>query len=191
MPDTEVKLVHLQEAKSQIQDSDLLLFRKPGFIASMGRGIHSHAAKIAWWGEELFCLEVLQLKGGRAVTLQSQVKGWPGRYDVYKANPNDRFPGYNRAGATEFMKELCGCGYGYTNLWYAALLHMPIVRLFVSASMEDQQRDKRPSFCSQACAMADRIGGHVDPVAFLADRLTEPADLARSLFYEYMFTLIP
>jgi hypothetical protein len=38
--------------------------------------------------------------------------------------------------------------------------------------------------------MADRLGGGVDPVPHLADRLTEPADLARSPFYEYLFTLI-
>jgi hypothetical protein len=39
--------------------------------------------------------------------------------------------------------------------------------------------------------MTDRIGGGVDPVPHLSDRLTEPADLARSPFYEYAFTLIP
>ncbi len=37
--------------------------------------------------------------------------------------------------------------------------------------------------------MTDRVGGGVDPVPHLADRLTEPADLARSPFYEYAFTL--
>ena len=37
--------------------------------------------------------------------------------------------------------------------------------------------------------MADRIGGGVDPVPHLADRLTEPADLARSPFFRYRFTL--
>jgi hypothetical protein len=36
--------------------------------------------------------------------------------------------------------------------------------------------------------MACRAGG-VDPVPNLADRLTEPADLARSPFFEYRFTL--
>ena len=38
--------------------------------------------------------------------------------------------------------------------------------------------------------MAMRAGG-VDPVPNLADRLTEPGDLARSAFYEYRFTLLP
>ena len=33
--------------------------------------------------------------------------------------------------------------------------------------------------------------GGVDPVPHLADRLTEPADLARSPFYKYRCTLLP
>ena len=36
--------------------------------------------------------------------------------------------------------------------------------------------------------MADREGG-IDPVPNLADRLTEPADLSRSAFFRYQFTL--
>ena len=61
----------------------------------------------------------------------------------------------------------------------------------VRAEVEDDAIDRRPPFCSQACAMTDRIAGGVDPVPHLSDRLTEPADLARSTFYEYAFTLVP
>jgi len=39
-------------------------------------------------------------------------------------------------------------------------------------------------------AMAYRIGGGVNAVPHLADRLTEPADLARSTLFRYVFTLI-
>ena len=73
----------------------------------------------------------------------------------------------------------------------AAMLHLPLVRMAVRAEVEDGAIDRRPPFCSQACAMVDRVGGGVDPVRHLADRLTEPADLARSPFYQYLFTLIP
>ena len=59
----------------------------------------------------------------------------------------------------------------------------------MTAEVEDDAVSSRcPPFCSQACAMADRIAGGVDPAPYLADRLTEPADLARSPFYEYQFT---
>ncbi len=174
-----------------IQDGDLLLYRRRGLISAAGRGEHSHAAKAAWWDDELFCLEVLQWHGGRAVTLASQVGRYPGRIDVYQANPDGRWPEYDRRGAARFMKRLCGCSYGWWNLGVAGLLHLPWVRLLVRPAVDDSALDRRPPFCSQACALADRVGGGVDPVLHLADRLTEPADLARSPFYRYRFTLIP
>jgi hypothetical protein len=179
------------EARQKIHDGDLLLFRRRGPISIAGRGEHCHAAKAAWWDGDLFCLEVLEWHGGRAVTLASQVEQYPGRYDVFQANPRSRWHDYDRAGAVRFMRRLCGCNYGYTGLITASFLHLPIVRWFVRPNMNDIAIDRRPPFCSQACAMADRIGGGVDPVPHLADRLTEPADLARSPFYRYRFTLVP
>ena len=95
------------------------------------------------------------------------------------------------------MRRLAGCDYGYAAVLAAAMLHLPLVRLAVRANFEDDAdhashgAGRRPPFCSQACAMTDRVGGGVDPVPHLADRLTEPADLARSPFYQYAFTLIP
>ncbi len=176
------------EIRPLIRDGDLLLFRRRGWIAAAGRGWHSHAAKAAWWGKDLFLLEVLQFAGGRAVRLSTQVRQWPGRYDLYTVNPSCRWPMYDRAEATRYMKLYCGCDYGYWSLAMAALLHLPVVRRWINPEKEDRER---PPFCSHACAMADRVGGGVDPVKHLADRLTEPADLARSPFYRYRFTLVP
>ncbi len=88
---TDCELIHAQfrQARRQIRDSDLLLFRRRGLISIAGRGDHSHAAKAAWWDEELFCLEVREWHGGRAVTLESQVRRFPARIDVYQANPEE------------------------------------------------------------------------------------------------------
>lgn len=182
-------LIPLAHARARIADGDLLLFRRRGLIAIAGRGEHSHAAKAAWWGDEVFCVEVREWHGGRAVTLASQVKRFPGRIDVYRTNPNNRWPEYDRTRAIAWMRRLAGCDYGYTSVLAAAMLHLPVVRLAVRATVEDLSIDRRPPFCSQACAMADRIAGGVDPVPHLADRLTEPTDLARSPFYQYEFTL--
>jgi hypothetical protein len=181
--------VTLADARSEILDGDLLLFRRRGLIAIAGRGEHSHAAKAAWWGDDLFCLEVREWHGGRAVTLDSQVRRRPGRIDVYRANPAKRWPEYDRTRATTMMRRLAGCDYGYVGLLAAAMLHLPFIRMAVRAEVDDNAIDRRPPFCSQACAMVDRVGGGIDPVPHLADRLTEPADLARSPFYEYLFTL--
>lgn len=195
------KLKTLGEARAQIRDADLLLFRRRGLIAIAGRGEHSHAAKAAWWDDELMCLEVREWHGGRAVTLASQVRRYPGRIDVFGANPtiakrehvldrdHQRWPGFDRSRSTHILRRLAGSDYGYAAVLAAAALHLPVVRLLVRPDTNDAAIDRRPPFCSQACAMADRLGGGVDPTPHLADRLTEPADLARSPFYEYRFTL--
>lgn len=190
-PITPTRYVSFADAKDQISDGDLLLFRRRGLISIAGRGTHSHAAKAAWWEDDLFCLEVREWHGGRAVTLESQVKRFPTRIDVYHTNPSNRWPEYDRTRSTTMMRRLAGCDYGYAGVLTAAMLHLPFIRMAVRAATEDDATRRRPPFCSQACAMTDRIAGGVDPVPHLADRLTEPADLARSPFYEYAFTLIP
>jgi hypothetical protein len=184
------RFVSLSEARQFISDGDLLLFRRRGLIAIAGRGVHSHAAKAAWWGDDLFCLEVREWLGGRAVTLESQVRKRPGQIDLYRANPNRRWPEYDRTRSTIMMRRLAGCDYGYASVLAAAMLHLPLVRMAMRADVEDSAIDHRPPFCSQACATVDRVGGGVDPVPLLADRLTEPADLARSPFYQYELTLV-
>ncbi|MBN2022489.1 MAG: hypothetical protein JW809_06805 [Pirellulales bacterium] len=179
------------KARGRIAEGDLLLFRRRGLIAAAGRGVHSHAAKAAWWEGDLFCLEIREWVGGRAVTLSSQVDRFPARIDVFQVNPQNRWRHYDRAAASRFMRRLAGCQYGWVNLAAAALVHLPWIRLWIRAATNDETYNRRPPFCSQAVAMAERVGGGVDPVPHLADRLTEPADLARSPFYRYRFTLEP
>jgi len=184
----------LEQVRHELQEADLLLFRRRGIlgrlIATAGRSVYSHAAMLACWETEWFVLEVTGLYGGRAVSLQRYVRRVPGRIDVFRTNPNDRFGNFDRHGAVVKMRELLGCEYGYLGLLHAALLHLPVVRLFVRPELNDQTISKRPPFCSQAVAMACRLGGGIDPVPHLADRLTEPADLARTPFFQYMFTLL-
>lgn len=187
----QLRFVHYADVRSQIADGDLLLFRRRGLISKAGRGMHSHAAKAAWWDGHLFCLEVREWFGGRAVTLSSQVQRHPGRIDVFAANPGDRWPRYDRRQALVLMRRLAGCDYGYRHVLAASLLHLPLVRLWMQADTDDQAINSLPPFCSEAVSRAERLGGGVDPVLHLADRLTEPADLARSLFYRYRFTLWP
>ncbi len=189
MASSDLRCVSYHDVRNQICDGDLLLYRRRGLISIAGRGDHSHAAKAAWWRDDLFCLEVRELHGGRAVTLSSQVSRFPGHIDVYEVNPDNRWPYYDRTAACAVMRRLAGCPYGYAGVAAAALLHLPVVRLFTQADVHDAAASGRPPFCSQACAMSDRIGGGVDPVPHLADRLTLPADLARSPFYRYRFTL--
>lgn len=181
------------ECYDEIFDSDLLLYRKRGVISTYGRGIHSHAGKAAWWNGQIFSLEIREYYGGRAVLLESQVRRYPGRIDVFRANANNRWPHYNRDDAVRIMQTFAGCHYGYANVILAGITHLPFFRFFWRPETDDVitvDLLKNPPFCSQACAIADRVGGGVDPTPHLADQFTEPADLARSMFYEYMFTLV-
>ena len=178
------------EARQQIRDADLLLFRRRNCLARLiavaGRSQYVHAAMAGWWKDRLMCVEMSR-GGGRAQLLSNIVARWPGVIDVYQANATRRR--FSRQRALGAMIGITGKRYGWIGLWRAALLHMPLCRFVVRPDVEDLDTSPATPFCSQAVAAATRAGG-VDPVPNLADHLTEPADLARSSFYTYKFTLI-
>ena len=74
-------LVPYREAMSQIQEADVLLFRGEGLISWLikryGSGVHSHAAIAHWDDDDLQCIEFREFKGGRAVSMKSQVETHP------------------------------------------------------------------------------------------------------------------
>lgn len=184
------------DARREIRDGDLLLFRPRGFvwraIAVAGRSEYTHAAMAGWWSRRLMCVEMCSC-GGRAMLLSNIVRRWSGAIDVYRANASGTGKAsgtrrFSRDAAVHAMIEITGRRYGWFNLFRAALLHLPLFRFLVAPDTDDAANSDWPPFCSQAVAMATRAGG-VDPVPNLADRLTEPGDLARSPFYRYRFTL--
>lgn len=189
--ETVLRYTALSDALDWIHDADVLLFRRRDVISAVGRGVHNHAALAAWWDNELFCLEVRGGYGGRAVTLESQVVRYPGRIDVYAADPDGLRPDFDRRGAVRRMRRWMGRPYGYRSLFRLALRRLPLLRLILPPLTHDGDDDTSAPFCSQACAEALRTGGGVDPVPNLADRMTEPADLARSAFLRYRCTLLP
>jgi hypothetical protein len=182
--------VHYADARDGIRDADLLLFRRRNrlarLIAIAGRSQYVHAAMAGWWNDRLMCVE-MTAGGGRAQLLSNIVRRWPGVVDVYQANAARRR--FSRRRALLAMIGITGKRYGWANLGRAALLHLPVFRFLAQPDTDDHETSAWPPFCSQAVAMADRAG-RVDPVPNLADRLTEPGDLARSEFYEYRCTLI-
>jgi hypothetical protein len=177
--------------RGEIRDADLLLFRRRDrltrLIAVAGRSQYVHAAMAGWWNDRLMCVEMTS-GGGRAQLLSNIVRQWPGVIDVYQTNTLRRR--FSRRRALLAMIGITGKRYGWLSLCRAALLHLPAVRFLASPDTNDLETSTWPPFCSQAVAMADRAGG-IDPVPNLADRLTEPGDLARSEFFEYRCTLIP
>jgi len=182
-------LVPYADARREIRDADLLLFRSRSLVWRLvsvaGRSPYTHAAMAGWWGDRLMCVEMTS-GGGRAQLLSNLVERWPGVIDVFRANATRRR--FDRKKALAAMIAVTGRDYGRFNLWRASWLHLPVVRLFVRPETDDAANGTHPPFCSQAVALACRAGG-VDPVPQLADRLTEPGDLARSPFFAYLFTL--
>jgi hypothetical protein len=187
-----IEPIHLNyaDARREIRDGDLLLFRPRGLvwraIAVAGRSDYTHAAMAGWWGDRLMNVEMTS-GGGRSQLLSNIVEQWPGVIDVYQANAEHRR--FSRRKALAAMIAITGKPYGKWNLFRASLYHMPFVRFMVSPDANDLETTPYPPFCSQAVSMACRAGG-VDPVPDLADRLTEPADLARTTFFQYRCTLV-
>ncbi len=138
---------------------------------------YCHAAMAGWWGDVLLCLETIQFHGARAVTLSSQVRRDPGKWDVYVV----RKP-YDEHAAVQAMARGMGEPYGWRSLWLAALrrvLRMPLT---------DDTLNGSPPICSQLVSCGARAGGR-DPQPDRADCTTEPGHLAVPGFAEYRHTL--
>jgi len=181
--------------RHNITDGDLLLFRSGAgaigkLITTGGRSEYSHAAMAAWWNGRLMCLETVQFHGGRAVALSNLIREYPGRIDVFKIAHEYRKK-YNRKAAVLSMIEATARDYGWQALARASLVHLPIVRLFTHPMLaaDDCSNGDLP-YCSYAVARAMRAGG-IDPVLNLADKFTEPGDLARSVAFRKWETLWP
>jgi hypothetical protein len=184
-------------AVRMIRSGDLLLFRRRGLmgwlIAAAGRSIYCHAGMAVWrtcCGHRLLCCAQMLARGGSVDALGPLVEDNPGRIDWFEANPENRWPEFDRVRAGAAASGLAGRSYGYGALLAATLRHAAVVRLFLRPPTDDRLRDDRPPMCSQMVAMACR-GGGVDPIPELSDRATEPADLARSQFFAYRATLVP
>lgn len=186
---SETILRRFADAEIDVWHGDLLLFRRrgPDAIAVAGRGPYTHAAIAGWWESDLMCLELREWFGGRAVLLASQLA--PQGIDVFRP-PCDEVAARATVVA---MRAKMGKRYGWSKVFAAALLHLPVARWFVQphASCDADRPTSLPEFCSEAVANAYHQGYRRDPVPQLSDRLTEPNDLARTSFFDYQFTLTP
>ncbi len=174
--------------EDRINDGDLLLFRGTGIVSFLikvaGRGEYSHAALVGFNGGGPMVLENREFKGGRAVTLKSQVEQHDGRIDLFHSQATEK----QRMAAVSYAWSETGAVYGWWGLLMAGLTHLPIWRMIRRPSNDDEENFERPQFCSYMIAAAYRAAG-VDVVDELADSFTEPSDLARSKVFERAFTL--
>jgi len=192
-----MNLLPYGDARSLIQEGDVLLFRGSGIISWLiqryGSGMHSHVGMAHWDGQSLHCVEFREFKGGRSVALRTQVSQHSERIDVFRPakqlvyetnefNLTDEI----RSKITNIMLEMTGLPYGWKNIWKLAKHYLPFFRLAPQNVKDD---DVTNIFvCSTAVAYAYR-SAYVDPVPYLADAAVAPPDLARSALFEYQFTL--
>jgi len=180
------RLLSISDLAETGRTGDVLLFRRRSLISRYGRGIHSHAAMIVFIAGLPMVAEIREWIGGRAITLKSELRRRPGAIDYYRVEP----PNYDRLKASMAMLRKCGNGYNYWGVIGAAMLRLPIVNRWIRLELDDaiSVDPWGPQFCSQAVASALRAGG-VDAVHNLADKQTEPADLARSTALNFLGTL--
>ncbi len=195
----------LSEVAHEIWDADQLLYRNKGFpsdgplsamVRIAGRSDYSHSAKairlVNKKDSTLFVVETREWEGAGIAALATQVEKYPGQIDVFRTNPHN-FTEYSRTAAADFIRRYEGARYGYGAVLRASLDFLPVVRWLGKHeyNLDNGNKKEKWPFCSQLCTMADDLGGGFDPVPNLANWITLPGDQARSLFYRYMFTLVP
>lgn len=182
---------------ADLWEGDVLLFRGTGWLSWLigraGESPYTHAAMVSWRSDghgdwQPYCLETREWIGGRAVTLRSQVDRYPGQIDVYRVKTMARPVSGSLRPATAYMWEATGRDYGWWEVFYAALRHLPFWRWTIEPDVnDDTPRDSLP-FCSQLVDRALREVG-IDLCPNQSDRITEPGDLSRSALLEYRYTL--
>ena len=192
-----MNIIPYSEATPLIQEADILLFRGNGFISWLikryGSGVHSHVGIAHWDSGNLQCVEFREFKGGRSVSLKTQVDNNPFGIDVFRAaeaidygNVSYLMDDSIRSEITSTMLKLTGLPYGWRNIWKLVKHYLPLCRL-APQNIKDNNATKI-FVCSTASAYAYRTA-YVDPVPYLADASVTPADLARSALFQYKFTI--
>lgn len=187
--------------RANVHTGDVLLFRATGPVAAIirwsGRTSYSHVGLAAWWGERLLVLESRELRGCRAVPLSSAAA--TGRVDLYRVRGAGEL---ERADVLEEALKHLGGAYGwasilrmaFTRLPVGLLRMVPVLRRVLPKGPSYSENDGDPSgprmVCSEYVARCWRAAGPLwDLVPRLADRNTEPGDLARSALLEPVGTL--
>ena len=192
-----MNILPYSEAVPLIQEADILLFRGKGIISWLikryGSGVHSHVGIAHWDNDNLQCVEFREFKGGRSVSLKTQVDNSPFGIDVFRASKrvdyeNDSYvlDDITKEKISSIMLKLTGLPYGWRNIWKLVKHYVPFCRL-AQQNIKDNNATKI-FVCSTAAAYAYRMA-YIDPVPYLADSAVTPSDLARSALFEYQFTL--
>lgn len=190
----------LSEALGRIHNGYVGLLRpttrEGSWIRRLGRSNFSHAVlfyrrKDSLGRSTLRLVEQIEPEG-RAVPAEPYIRACPsGTFVVYRP----KYTSSRRAlGAVDWaLENVPGVPYDKKGMFRSFLSHMPFFRWWIRPDDNDEANgDSKPTplYCSAAVARACRVGGKLDLVPGLADRFTEPGDLAKSAALERLFTIV-
>ncbi|MBR4975467.1 MAG: hypothetical protein IKY61_00320 [Thermoguttaceae bacterium] len=142
--------VALERGRAWLRDADLLLVQTGGLVPYLGRGLHGHVATVARWGGDWFVLET-RPGGGRALPLDAFLRRNRRRVDVFRPNPDGRWPEYRPEKCVAFLRRAVSARYGWRGVCSAALARLPFVRLlcfddYFNDGDVAPQREFKPAF---------------------------------------------
>lgn len=170
-------------ARPRILDGDGAYYRGSVSLASRGimvggRGRYSHVGTFLWIDGELYIHECREFLGCRLALAEREVRRYPGAID--HRQPRGVSHEQRQRVRSRALGKL-GKRYDWAGVLKAASYHAPLVRWWVSVDEDDSKLTgpDDPEHCSYCradlwCAVDN------DLVPGLANRVTEPNDLARA-----------
>jgi hypothetical protein len=173
-----------------IRDGDLALFRNGGIQSLLaGPSTYTHVGKLFFWvnpwdGERtLYLAEQREFRGGRIVTLSSQVRRFPGKIDIWRPNCGARVA----CKSAQMVGRQAGHDYGYGSVWRAFVMKLSLLRLVIGY-MPDTTDETASTWdelkhCSQTVCWAERVAGRKEgfnPAPRIGDKWCLPNDLANA-----------
>ena len=213
--------VPYDEAKSLIKEGDILLFRRPSsfwssLIRASGETPYSHCGLVSFSYDNVCdlkkeisdpAIEVVEMKeivGCRAVSLQWYLNHYRGEIDVFSPNSSytrlyfdcekrkimQKHTTFNGRRITNEMRNMGGEPYSWWKIFRLALRSLFIVRYFFDSPdiMEDRVKGLDGPVCSSAVAYC--YSKHfADLTHFRNDNYMLPSDVVKSNLTHYILTI--
>ncbi len=176
----ESRIVKYAQARDQIKNGDVLMYKGRGLVSSVIRWVthspYSHAALAAWWNQQLM---VMEAKGQGVVVNSTSRSIRHYRGDVEWFSCKEEISEDDRLRMVKFAQEELGKSYGR---WKTILLG---IKILFEHDLEKRDRLKRGKklFCSEYVAQIYNSIG-LDLRKGRSDRFTKPGDIANSPLLE-------
>jgi hypothetical protein len=207
-------ILPFKEIKAKINEGDVLLFRGQGWISqiigSQTDTNYSHVAIASWSNGDantddgiLECVEFRENYGGRAISLENEVKRLPNCIDVYRPvpvfgklifNPETKETeftkkDFNGKAVTRTLRRMTGLPYGWKRILWMAKNKLVFFRLFdKSRLMDDRLKDVVYPVCSTTVSYSFNKE-NFDLINNKSDEWSEPGHIAMSARLNYLYTL--